>query len=224
VDEREFTIEAHGESVRGVLWLPEAAQSCPLVLTGHGLGQHKRVLFPATLARELTRRGFCVAAIDAPAHGARRQPGDSAVGEAWSQHWRDHGASRIAEEYSAIIALLRGAPEVDAARVGYWGLSLATQYGIGLLALEPKIRAGVLGLFSLAEPGRRMREYAPRVRCPVFFIEQLDDELHPAQRGTALFNLLASTEKTLRVSPGGHVEVPLAVFEDAYDFLVEKFA
>jgi fermentation-respiration switch protein FrsA (DUF1100 family) len=64
-----------------------------------------------------------------------------------------------------------------------------------------------------------MRRYAPRVGCPVFFIQQLDDELHAADRVRALFDLLASAEKTLYTSPGGHVDVPKHIFGQAYDFL-----
>jgi dienelactone hydrolase len=136
-------------------------------------------------------------------------------------HWSTNGASLIAEEHTAIIDALAGHPEVDTTRVGYFGLSLATQYGIGILASEPRIRAAVLGLFSLADPGVLMRRYAPRVHCPVYFIRQLEDEIHPADRVSALFDLLASPEKDLRSSGGAHIEVPQQIFEDAYDFLAK---
>jgi dienelactone hydrolase len=218
--EHSFEVEAHGESIRALLWTPDNASRLPLILTGHGLGLHKRSLFPTTLAADLTARGFCVAAIDAPEHGSRRPADDfTAIAEAWRTHWSTHGASRIAEEHTALIDALANRPEVDAQRIGYFGLSLATQYGIGILASEPRIRAAVLGLFSLAEPGRLMRKYAPQVRCPIFFIQQLHDEIHPASRIRALYDLLASTEKELHSSPGAHIEVPQPVFEHAYDFL-----
>jgi dienelactone hydrolase len=217
--EHEITLEAHGETIRALLWTPDGASRCTLILAGHGLGQHKRSLYPMTLAADLTARGFCVAAIDAPEHGNRRSGDPGPIGEAWQRHWSTYGASRVAAEHAALIHALADRPEVDVTRIGYFGLSLATQYGIGVLASETRIRAAVLGLFSLAIPGRLMRRYAPRVACPVFFIQQLDDELHRAARARALFELLASPEKELRPSPGGHVEVPHKVFTDAYDFL-----
>jgi dienelactone hydrolase len=220
MNESLFAIESHGEHIRGVLWTPDGASRCPLVLAGHGFGQHKRALYPATLAADLTARGFAIAAIDAPAHGDRRTSDSlDGIAAAWGEHWRAHGASRIAEEHTAVIDTLAAHPRVDANRIGYFGLSLATQYGIGVLASEDRIRAAVLGLFSLADPGRLMRRYAPRVGCPVFFILQLNDELHPADRAGALFDLLASPEKTLHASAGGHVDVPRHIFEQAYDFL-----
>ena len=137
--EHEFTIESHGETIRGVLWTPDAASRAPLILTGHGFGQHKRVLYPPTLAADLTARGFCLAVIDAPEHGDRRSGEPAAIGAAWGTYWSTHGASLIRAEYSAMIDALAQRPEVDASRIGYFGLSLATQYGIGVLAGEERI-------------------------------------------------------------------------------------
>jgi alpha-beta hydrolase superfamily lysophospholipase len=69
VSERLFTLD----DIPGVLWAPAAATgSRPLVLLGHGGGQHKQV--PGLVARAhryVTACGFAVAAIDAPGHGDR---------------------------------------------------------------------------------------------------------------------------------------------------------
>jgi dienelactone hydrolase len=221
--ERNFDLVSHGETIHGVLWTPDNAARCPLVLAGHGYLQHKRALYPATLAADLIARGLCLAAIDAPHHGGRRPSDDpAAIATAWDEHWRTHGASRIASEHAAVIETLALLAEVDAGRIGYWGLSLATQYGIGLLVSQARIRAAALGMFSLADPGLLMRRYAPRVGCPVFFIRQLDDGIHPAERVRMLFDRIASPEKTLRSSRGGHNDVPSAVLDEAYEFLASK--
>jgi hypothetical protein len=70
VAERLFTLG----DVTGVLWSPaDTAQAeRPLVLLGHGGGQHKKA--PGMVARArryVTGSGFAVAAIDAPGHGDR---------------------------------------------------------------------------------------------------------------------------------------------------------
>jgi hypothetical protein len=66
VVERTFTI-----GVTGVLWSrASGSDRAPLVLMGHGGGQHKKA--PGILARArhfVTECGFTVAAIDAPGHG-----------------------------------------------------------------------------------------------------------------------------------------------------------
>ncbi len=69
VTEQLFTI---GE-IPGVLCTPQhAAGPCPLILMGHGGGQHKKALgIPARAGRFVAEGGFAVAAIDAPNHGDR---------------------------------------------------------------------------------------------------------------------------------------------------------
>jgi hypothetical protein len=69
VIERDFTV---GE-VTGALWSPASgADRAPLVLMGHGGGQHRKA--PAMAGRAhliVTNCGFHVAVIDAPGHGGR---------------------------------------------------------------------------------------------------------------------------------------------------------
>jgi alpha-beta hydrolase superfamily lysophospholipase len=210
------------ERIPGLFWLPDgAAARLPLVLVGHGFTQHKRALFPPKLVDDLTSHGFAVAAIDAPAHGERAPDltDRAAIDSAWRAHWREFGAWRIASEHSALLDALSEPPEIDASRVGYFGLSLATQYGLGVLASEPRFRAAVLGLSALPDPGPRIAANAARVTCPVFFIQQLDDEVAAADRAVALFDRIGSADKVLRASPGAHMAVPRHVFEEAYAFL-----
>lgn len=177
-------------------------------------------LFPSSVAAELTSRGFALAAIDAPEHGERAPDRDPvAVARAWQQHWAEQGAAHVAADYAAVIDAITTRGDIATNWIGWWGLSLGTQYGIGVLASERRISAAVLGLFGLPEPGVRMHQYAPRVRCPVFFIQQLDDELHSAGATSALVELIGSAEKELCASPGGHIDVPVAAFERAYAFL-----
>src|ERR1700734_2744549 len=69
VFEQLFTL---GE-IPGVLWTPDGATGVrPLILIGHGGGQHKQA--PGVVARArrfVTAGGFAVAAVDVPGHGDR---------------------------------------------------------------------------------------------------------------------------------------------------------
>src|SRR5205823_13313170 len=69
VTEQVFTLGA----VPGVLWTPESAVGTrPLIVMGHGGGQHKKA--PGVVAhahRFVTAGGFAVVAIDVPNHGDR---------------------------------------------------------------------------------------------------------------------------------------------------------
>jgi dienelactone hydrolase len=186
---------------------------------------HKRALFPLGLPEALAARGVAVAAIDAPGHGDRSPTtaGDAAaIDQAWRAHWRAFAAEHIALEWAATIDELTARPEIDDRRIGYWGLSLGTQYGVGVLAREPRIRAAVLGLSALPKPGPRIAAYAEAVRCPVMFLLQEDDEIAPRDRALALFERLGSEEKVLHASRGAHTDVPPAVFDEAKDWLLAR--
>ncbi|TDD88140.1 alpha/beta hydrolase [Actinomadura darangshiensis] len=216
VSEQLFTL---GE-IPGVLWTPEgAADARPLILMGHGGGQHKQA--PGVLAR--ARRfaadgGFAVAAIDAPNHGDR--PKDERFVQATTEFRTRMGsgenpaalvaalhelvAGQAVADWQAVIGAVQELDGVGAGPVGYWGVSLGCGLGVPLLAAEPRVRAAVLGL--LAVDG--LAETAAQVTAPVRFLLQWDDHLVSRAGGLALFDALASSEKTLHANPGKHGDVP----------------
>jgi hypothetical protein len=105
---------------------------------------------------------------------------------------------------------------------GYWGLSLATQYGLGFLAREGRIACAVLGLSALPQPGPRIEAHARGVSCPVHFLLREEDEVASPSGARALFDLIGSDDKTLAVAPGRHQDLERALFEGAYGFLLER--
>jgi len=195
VSERLFT----PGGIPGVLWSPaDATGSRPLVLLGHGGGQHKKV--PGLVARAhryVTACGFAVAAIDAPGHGDRpRTEQDErfaagirermAAGEPIGPQIAGDNAERSARavpEWQATLDALQELGCVGAGGpVGFWGVSLGSAAGVPLVAA--------------------------RVTVPVEFLLQWDDELVPRDSGLALFDAFASREKTLHANPGRHTGVP----------------
>jgi dienelactone hydrolase len=73
VTEQLFTLSITSGEIPGVLWTPDgAAGPRPLILMGHGGGQHKMASGVESRARRFVAEcGFAVAAIDALAHGDR---------------------------------------------------------------------------------------------------------------------------------------------------------
>ena len=234
VSERLFTLD----DIPGVLWSPparrgspaRAAGSRPLVLLGHGGGQHKKA--PGVLARAhryVLARGFAAAAIDAPGHGDRpRAEQDDrffagirermAAGEPVSPAVaRDNAerAARAVPEWQATLDALQKLDWVGAGPVGYWGVSLGSAIGVPLAAAEPRITAAVFGLAG----HEMLAEAAARVTVPVEFLLQWDDELVPRDSGLALFDAFASREKTLHANPGRHMGVPAFELESSERFL-----
>ena len=216
--EREFTV---GRRIPGVLRSPVSGPDrAPLVLLGHGGGNHKKS--PAMAGRSallVNGPGFHVAVIDAPAHGDRpRTTTDEqevavmqaamAAGEPVGpivERYNGYLAQLAVPEWRATLDALQQLPEVGAdGPVGYWGINMGTAIGVPLTAAEPRITAAVFGQFwadSLIEAARR-------ITVPIEFDLQWDDEHIPREAGLALFDAFASKEKSLHANAGAHKDLP----------------
>ncbi|MCF3102227.1 dienelactone hydrolase family protein [Streptomyces roseoverticillatus] len=221
VTEQLFTLPFASGEIPGVLWTPDGATGPrPLILMGHGGGQHKKA--PGVVHRAhrfVAEAGFAVAAIDAPAHNDRPKTAeqDRLITEmrAGMQARQDVSAllaevhaliaAQSVPEWQAVLDALTELDHVGAGPVGYWGMSLGCGLGVPLVAAEPRIRAAVLGLNGEHQTST---EAAAQITVPVEFLVQWDDERVPRAAALALFDLFASPEKTLHANPGGHGEVP----------------
>src|SRR5580704_14568948 len=149
VCEQDFTLD----DIPGVLWFPAgAAGPRPLVLLGHGGGNHKRGPGVLNRARHFAVScGFAAAAIDMPGSGDRpRSPAEDrfwdemrtrrAAGESVGERVAGHLAGQAVPEWRAVLDELT---ELDQAGAGgpvaYWGVSLGTMIGVPLAAAEPRI-------------------------------------------------------------------------------------
>ncbi|MEU0100510.1 alpha/beta hydrolase [Streptomyces sp. NPDC006267] len=226
VREQIFTLD----EIPGALWTPEdAVGTRPLVLMGHGGGQHKKA--PGVLARArrfVTACGFAVVAVDVPAHGDRpkieeydrRVTENRARAEAGEEmapliaEFQALVARRTVPEWRAVLDAVQRLPYVGAGPVGYWGVSLGCGLGVPFVAAEPRVRAAVLGLGGAPATAGA----AARITVPVEFLVQWDDERVPRDQSLALFDALASPEKTLHANPGKHGEIPAFELESTLRF------
>jgi pimeloyl-ACP methyl ester carboxylesterase len=205
--------------VTATLWATEhATPGTPLVLLGHGGGQHRHHPAMSGRARLLTDLGFRALALDADGHGPRpRTPQDEAevaflhaartAGEPIGpivERYNADLARRTVPEWRALLAGLLAVPEIGDSPVGYWGLALGTAIGVPLVAEEPRIRAAVFGLFWPST----LLEAARRITVPIEFALQWDDEHIPREGGLALFDAFASKEKSLHANAGKHMDLP----------------
>ncbi len=226
VIERDFTV---GE-VPGVLWSPESGPDhAPLVLLGHGGGNHKKAPAMTGRAERLVNGGgFNVVCVDAPGHGDRpRTPHDEqeiaemlrarAAGEPEGSivvRYNAHLAERAVPEWRATLDALQKIGDGSDGPVGYYGLNMGTAIGVPLTAAEPRISAAVFGLHwpdALAEP-------ASRITIPIEFDMQWDDEHIGRESGLALFDAFASKDKTLHANAGRHKELPRFEADSAVRF------
>jgi dienelactone hydrolase len=220
--------------IHGVLWTPaDSTDTRPLVLLGHGGGQHKKA--PGMVARAhryMTACGFAVAAIDAPGHGDRAKTAQDeqhaagikqlmAVGEPIGpQIARDNAerSARAVPEWRATLDALQDAGHAGGP-VGFWGVSMGSAIGIPFAATEPRIGAAVFGLAG----HETLVEAAAQVTVPVQFLLQWNDELVPRDSGLALFDAFAFREKTLHANPGHHTGVPAFELESSQRFFLRHW-
>lgn len=230
--ERPFQVTRDGDQIPGILWMPEEPTGpVPLVLVGHGGQSEKRNAAGLAMARLLVRRhGIAACAIDAIDHGERgpiRDSGDKVGHPAYHELWkRPDTFDRMNADWSATLDALLESGRFDAARVGYWGLSMGTMLGLPYVASDPRIKAAVLGVCGLTGPSarrgnieQRHRVDAPNVTCPVMFMVQWDDEIFDRDGALELFDLIGAKDKRLHAHPGTHSAVPVEAWHGTREFL-----
>ncbi|RSM65989.1 alpha/beta hydrolase [Amycolatopsis sp. WAC 01376] len=224
--ERDFVV---GE-VPGVLWSPADGERAPLVLMGHGGGNHKK--HPAMAGRAqrfVTHGGFHVAVVDAPGHGDRPRSArdEQEVAALLAAKAAGESEGPVARRYSAYLAEL-AVPEwratLDALQelaeigadgpVGYFGINLGTAIGVPLVAVEPRITAAVFGQHWPDV----LAEKAKEITIPIEFGMQWDDEEISREASLTLFDAFASKEKSLHANAGKHHEVPRFEVDSAVRF------
>jgi dienelactone hydrolase len=159
--------------IPGALWTPEgAAGTHPLILMGHGGGQHKKA--PGIVAgarRFAAERGFAVAAVDVPGHGDRPKDEQYSRIAAENQARVDAGeelapliagfqalvARQTVPEWRTVLDAVQQLGHVGAGPVGYWGVSLGCGLGVPFAAAEPPGPRGGAGPGRGAGIGRGRR-------------------------------------------------------------------
>jgi dienelactone hydrolase len=223
VVDRGFVVERESHRVPGVLLTPEPSEvgaRFPLVLIGHGRTLHSRHAAPYSVARRLARRdGVAVALIDLPGHGDR--PG--------SEEELPHGERRelAAADWMATLDGLLTLEELDVGRVGYWGLSLGTDYGLPFVASDERVGVAVLGLYGTRSSRIGDTDalgLCAQVRCPVLYVMQWDDAMFDRDGQLEVFDAIGSEDKRLISYPGGHDETPDEGLRLAREFLVRELS
>ncbi|HET9956906.1 MAG TPA: dienelactone hydrolase family protein [Polyangiaceae bacterium] len=240
VSERRFELEVAGAAVPGVLWTPEGARGPrPLILFGHGGGQHKKAApVLGTAMRYAKALGYAIVAIDAPDHGARVSPQDAPQvaqrereliiraggmrGEALESAMRR--AAIVQAEWAATLDAVLTLDIVGShGSVGYLGLSMGAILGLPFIASEPRVKAAALGLVGAYGADHPLLQAARRITIPVEFVMQWDDTFVPREDALTLFAAFASSEKSLHANPGDHADVPAFERTSRENFFVRHF-
>lgn len=220
--------DARGQPVGGWLCRPDGAGPFPAVLVVHAHGGRTEIgarelidgrpAMPDPIGPQLALAGFVAACIDLPCFGSRAgQETESAAAKA--ALWQGGSlAGRMLGELSSQLDWLAALPEVDAGRIGVFGLSMGATLGTWLAAVDGRvaalaqmicladmaalIRTGahdlhgiyltVPGLLALASNGTIAGLVAPRPQ--VVGIGDRDPLTPPEAAGIALAELRAAYE------------------------------
>jgi dienelactone hydrolase len=110
------------------------------------------------------------------------------------------------------IDYLESRGDIDTSAIAYYGISLGAQLGPEFLAIEPRLKTGVLmsGGFETwnIPPEIEPMHYTPHVTQPVLMVNGREDfDLPYATAQVPMFNMLGSKEKKHAVFEGGHIPV-----------------
>jgi dienelactone hydrolase len=129
--------------------------------------------------------------------------------------YREHVVLWIAEMHQS-LDYLQSRDDVDPGKIAYQGISLGSTWAPHFLALEPRLKAGVLieGGVPIMQsrarpypPELQLLNFAPRVKVPVLMLNGRQDAIFPYETSQLpLFRALGSPEALKRHAtfPGGH--------------------
>ena len=210
--EKSFVIESGSSSLPGVFWQGALSEKSPLVLLAHGGSGHKKSEKMVAMGTWISEGfGWNAVSIDGPAHGDRG-PVQKSTDPAYREMWqRPDVVGTMVEDWKCVINVFVELDSTDPERIGFWGLSMGTMFGIPYVASDSRIKAAVLGKSGLTgssveRSGIRpyFEESAPQIMQPVLFSIQWDDERFDRQGQLELFDLIGSSDKRLHAYPGRH--------------------
>lgn len=226
--ERGFDVVREAQAIPGVLWQPAGASGpVPLVLMGHGGSGHKCNERMQMLGRLFTAGyGWNAAAIDGPVHGERGPVTDPTQPEYRGMWQGGNPVQGMIDDWIATLDALSELDAIDRDRIGYWGMSMGTMFGLPYVASDARVRVAVLGKAGMTGSSVRrsgidtyFKTYAPQVRVPVLFSMQWDDERFDRDGQLDLYDRLGSQDKRLHAYPGLHIDNGPEAFDVQAAFL-----
>lgn len=223
---RALAVERGGAGIPAAYWAPAGAAR-GVVLACHGGSGHKKSNAILLIAQACLPLGLTVLAIDGPVHGERRDDGDldpTVARQSFREAWRAGvGRTSMGEDMRAALDALMRLPGYASLPVGYVGVSMGTAYGIPMLAVETRIRAAAIGLWSTTyAASEHLAGLAARIRCDLWFTQQWNDEFFDRQGTLDLFDAMGSGNKRLVAYPGPHRELDGERLADAVAFIAGR--
>lgn len=219
----------HQKKVSGLLSLPKISPSpLPVVILMHGLGDNKNVDYVAYGNDLFLKNGYAVLRIDFSEHGERK--GDfhdfSLTGK--YKYWSRDIIIQTVFDLRRAVDFIETREELDAQRIGYYGISLGGITGTIFCGIDNRIKVPIVALaggqlnllyekealtkeakdfVSIIEPLNFVKKIAPR---PFLMLNAKNDEIVPPLMSTLLFNE-AQEPKEIIWYDAKHRDAPLDI-------------
>ena len=216
-----------GRTRSGAIWIPEEIKSDALIAFGHGASGDRYQAPIPYLAGKFVKQGYVVLSIDGPVHGLRKVGGGDrqAFG---AEMQRETMMDDMNADWRFGLSIVDTVVPSRLNRLGYFGLSMGTIFGIPFLADTERpleLTAATLGLLGSQglgiRWGERLLNDAKRISCPTLFLMQLEDELFSRDGYLALFDAIGSEDKRLHANPGLHAAVPTEEVRFSFEFMTK---
>ena len=216
------------EEVRGILTRPAQVEGrLPAILYGHSHGGgyaigarellDGREYLVGPLGPVFARAGYVTLSIDMPVFGERATVSESAAAKALLWHGKSLFGQMVSD-HAAALTYLAGRDDVDASRIGAFGLSMGCVLSYWLAALDERI-AAVAHLCCFAD-FRTMIELGAHDGHGIYLT--VPGLLREADGGT-IAGLIAPRPQLICVGEADHLSPVLAV-ERAWAELVPAYA
>jgi len=134
------------------------------------------------------------------------------------------------KDFSRSIDFLETRPDIDTSRLGYYGTSMGGRVGVFMLAIEKRIKLGLLAKGGLGGY-RRFSEvdeinYVSRVKTPVLMMNGRFDFVFPLETNVQpMFELLGTAEedKTLKIYDTPHIMPRNDLIKETLNYLDKYF-
>ena len=219
----------HHKKVTGILSLPKIGTSpLPVVILMHGLGDNKNVDYVSYGNDLFLKNGYAVLRIDFSEHGERKEDVYDFSLTGNYKHWSRDIISQTVFDLRRAVDFIETREELDAQRIGYYGISLGGITGTIFCGIDDRIKVPIVALaggqlnllyekealtkeakdfVSIIEPLNFVKQIAPR---PFLMLNAKNDEIVPPLMSTLLFKA-AQEPKEIIWYDAKHRDAPLDI-------------
>ena len=203
------------------LFVPETAESAPLLIAVHGYGAHKRYMMRE--ARQAAPEGFVIASVQGPHQHFRQTADGYRVGFGWLTEHKPEEYIRLHHDFLLrVIDKLEGEKLVDTSRIFLYGFSQACALNFRFAFTHPEVLKGLIGVCGGVPSDLDTNPMYKPFAAQTLYLYGDTDEFYPPEKFAESDRTLSERLPNFRskVYAAGH-EITGEMREDIRAFLEE---